>query len=158
MNAPGSIRTGSSDIGHAIIGGLFAGTIDVGSASLINGLDPIIILRAIASGVLGAASFRDRTGSAVLGLVLQWAMSVIIALIYSFAVNRIGGLRQVWVAGGLIAGVFTFLVMNFVVVPLSAVGRMPHFTASKFAENFLALLLFGLIIAFFARRRDATRA
>jgi hypothetical protein len=140
---------------RAILGGLVAGTIDVGSASLINGISPIIILRAIACGILGMASFREGARSAVLGLLLQWAMSVIIALLYSSAVNRLAGLRQAWVAGGLIAGVFTFVIMNFVVVPLSAVGRMPHFTAGTFVENLAALLLFGLVIAFFARRPDA---
>jgi hypothetical protein len=36
-------------------------------------------------------------------------------------------------------------------VPLSAIGRVPHFTAARFMENMLAMLLFGVIIAFFAR-------
>jgi hypothetical protein len=39
-----------------------------------------------------------------------------------------------------------------VVVPLSAWARWPHFTTEKFAENMLAMLLFGLIIAYFAQR------
>jgi hypothetical protein len=34
---------------------------------------------------------------------------------------------------------------------------MPHFTASKLVANFVALLLFGLIIAFFARQHGAIR-
>jgi uncharacterized membrane protein YagU involved in acid resistance len=157
MKATASVGTEPSDFGRAIMGGFIAGTIDVGSTSLINWLNPIIILRAIASGILGEASFRDGMGSALLGLLLQWAMSIIIALIYSLAVDRLRGLRQAWVAGGLVAGVFTFLIMNFVVVPLSAVGRMPHFTASKLVANFVALLLFGLIIAFFARQHGAIR-
>ncbi len=56
------------------------------------------------------------------------------------------------IAGGLIYGVVIFFVMNYVVVPLSAWKSMPHFTALKFAENMAAMLLFGLIVAFFARR------
>jgi hypothetical protein len=48
--------------------------------------------------------------------------------------------------------VIIFFVMNYVVVPLSAWKSAPHFTAVKFAANMAAMLLFGLIVAFFARR------
>jgi len=37
-------------------GGFVAGTIDIGAAALINRLSPVIILHAIASGLLGKAS------------------------------------------------------------------------------------------------------
>ncbi len=53
---------------------------------------------------------------------------------------------------GLAYGVVIFPVMNFIVVPLSAWKSQPHFTALKLAENMAAMLLFGLIVAFFARR------
>ena len=43
------------------------------------------------------------------------------------------------------------LIAGFIVVPLSAIGHVPHFTAVRFMENLLAMLLFGLIVAFFAR-------
>ncbi len=42
--------------------------------------------------------------------------------------------------------------MNYVVVPLSALKHTPHFTAAHFVENMLAMMLFGVIVAFFARR------
>jgi hypothetical protein len=54
-------------------GGLIAGTIDIGAATLINLVSPIVILHAIASGVLGRASFTGGMPSAFLGLLLQWA-------------------------------------------------------------------------------------
>jgi hypothetical protein len=60
-------------------------------------------------------------------------------------------LRRHWLATGIAYGVVVFFVMNFVVVPLSAIGHAPHFNALSFGENMLAMLLFGLIIARFAR-------
>jgi len=45
-----------------------------------------------------------------------------------------------------------FVVMNYVVMPLSAIGHRPHFTLLLFAENLAAMLLFGLIVAAFVRR------
>jgi len=47
--------------------------------------------------------------------------------------------------------VIILFVMNYAVVPLSAWKPTPHFTSTKFAENMAAMLLFGLIVAFFAR-------
>ena len=48
-------------------------------------------------------------------------------------------------------GVGVFAVMNYVVMPLSAVGHSPHFTLLSFSENMLAMLLFGVLVAFFSR-------
>ena len=134
-----------------LLGGFIAGTIDIGAACLINRVGLIIILQAIASGVLGRASFQSGLPAAALGLALQWAMSILIAAIFVFASRRLSWLRQQWMTAGASYGVVIFFVMNYVVLPLSAVGRAPHFTAARFAENMLAMLLFGLIIAFFAR-------
>jgi hypothetical protein len=44
-----------------------------------------------------------------------------------------------------------FFVMNYVVVPLSAWKHHPHFSAYSFAANMAAMLVFGLIVAWFAR-------
>src|SRR5438552_2068657 len=60
-------------------------------------------------------------------------------------------LKRWWIAGGLAYGVGIFFVMNYVVVPLSAVHRVPHFTVQTFVENMLAMLLFGVIVAWFGR-------
>ncbi|HEV2673986.1 MAG TPA: hypothetical protein VGV37_05545 [Aliidongia sp.] len=137
----------------AIAGGLVAGVIDIGAAALINRLDPVIILRAIASGVLGKPAFSGGLPSALLGLVLQCLMSIVIALLYLGTVSRLPVLRRRWVLGGLAAGTVIFLVMTYAVVPLSRAWPPPHFTPLTFALNLAAMLLFGLIVAGFTRRR-----
>lgn len=55
---------------------------------------------------------------------------------------------------GLGYGLVTFFFINYVVLPLSALGRAPHFTASRFSENLLSVFLFGLTVAFFAREAE----
>ena len=131
-----------------IIAGFTAGTIDIAAACLINMRSLMVILQAIASGLLGRASFQGGAFAAVLGLILQWAMSCLIAAIYVLVVRRMALLRRNWIASGVAFGCIVFIVMNYVVVPLSAVGHAPKFTAATFAENLLAMVLFGLIIAF----------
>lgn|SRR5574337_1966 len=142
-----------------LAGGLISGTVDIGAASLINWLNPAIILHAIASGVLGRASFAGGAASAVLGLVLQWLMSLLIVAIFVLLAFIFTIARRYWIVAGIAYGVLVFFVMNYVVVPLSAAPfRAQHFTVSKFIENLLAMVLFGLIIAFFARERHAAAA
>jgi uncharacterized membrane protein YagU involved in acid resistance len=134
-----------------LLGGLIAGTLDIGAAALINGRSPLAILAVISSGLLGKASFQAGLPAVVLGLVLQWLMSLIIAAVYVLLGNRFPELKQHWIAGGLTYGVGVFVVMNYVVVPLSEIGRIPQFTSWTFGGNLVAMLGFGLLIAFFAR-------
>ena len=141
----------TSILAAIVLGGLVAGTIDIGAAALINGRGVVYILHAIAGGLLGVGSFNDGAASAMLGLLLQWAISLVIAALYVAAAKRLRVLRRWWIAGGLAYGVGIFFVMNYVVIPLSAYHRFAPFTLPKFAENMLAMLLFGLIVAWFAR-------
>jgi hypothetical protein len=145
-----------------VVGGLVAGTVDIGAAALINSVSPMLIVHYIASGVLGKAAFSVGAPAAWLGLLLQWAMSVVIAAIYWFVTAGMPSLRQRWWLGGLLAGVVIFLVMNFIVMPFSAAPVTLHeviagFRPAKGAENLLAMLVFGLIVAYCARYAPSRR-
>lgn len=135
-----------------LAGGLIAGTIDIGAAALINMLDPRTILRFIAGGLLGKAALQGGAAVEWLGLFLQWGMSLLIAAIFVLAALRLRWLVARPVLAGLAYGVAVFVVMNYVVVFFSAWHRVNHFTGAKFVENLLAMLLFGLIVSFSARR------
>jgi uncharacterized membrane protein YagU involved in acid resistance len=140
-----------SMLGGVLLGGFIAGTVDIGAAALINNASIAVILQAIASGILGNASFEQGIEAEVLGLLLQWAMSILIAAIFVVCASRLNMLKRRWLAAGLAYGVVVFFVMNYAVMPLSAIGHVPHFTALRFLANLLAMLLFGAIISFVAR-------
>ncbi len=144
--APGAHRLPAGVLAVAC-GGLIAGTVDIGSACLINSRSPTLILHAIASGVLGAASFQGGLGAALAGLGLQWAMSLLIAGIYVVAASRWTALRRHPIGAGIGYGVVIYVVMNYVVVPLSAAPFSPSTLPLKVFENLLAMVLFGLIVA-----------
>lgn len=137
-----------------LLGGFTAGTIDVGAAAAINGRSPIFILHVIAGGVLGRASLDGGAAIALSGLFLQWGMSLIIAAIFVLAARRFDSLRKQWLAAGIAYGVPVWLVMNFIVVPLSAWHRMPKLTPYNVIANLLAMMLFGVIVSWFASRTD----
>jgi hypothetical protein len=146
------VRIVKDFITPTLLGGIIAGTLDIGAASLINSAKPTRILQVIASGLLGKSAFADDS-TVALGLVLQWAMSIIIASIFVFAVQWRPVLKRHWVKAGFVYGIAVFIVMNYVVLPLSAIGHAPRFRIVHFLEDILAMLLFGLTVAFFARRR-----
>lgn len=134
-----------------LIGGLVAGTFDVGAASLLFSRDPIFILQVIASGLLGPDSYKGGLQSAAIGLLAQWFISFGAAAVYVYAAKLFPVLLRLWVPGGLVFGVGTYFVMNAIVVPLSAAGRGPwHFELNSFLLNMSAMLAYGLIIAFIA--------
>jgi uncharacterized membrane protein YagU involved in acid resistance len=135
-----------------VLGGVIAATIDIGAASLITGRSPAFIMQAIAGGLLGKASFGGGIATMILGAVLQELMGILIAAIYVVFSKTVPGLLRRWIPSGLIYGIIIFFVMNYVVLPLSALKSAPHFTPLKFVENMAAMLLFGLIVAFFGRR------
>jgi hypothetical protein len=139
-------------IAAALAGGLVAGTIDVAMACLINGRSIPFVLHSIAGGLLGADSFLGGARTAILGAVLQEAMAVVIAGVFVAATYVVPALRRHWIRGGALYGVVILLVMNYVVVPLSAWHSWPHFSVARFVGDLLAMLLFGGIVAYFASR------
>ena len=140
-----------------VLGGVVAGTTDIGAACLITGHSVTFILHTIAGGLLARRSYSGGMPAAFLGLALQELMGILIAAIYAAAAAIVPALRRRWLASGLAYGVVIFFVMNYVVVPLSAWKHHAHFSTYSFAANMAAMLLFGLIVAWWARRPGVQR-
>ncbi|MGC1303152.1 MAG: hypothetical protein WA840_12330 [Caulobacteraceae bacterium] len=135
----------------ALLGGLAAGAIDIGAASLITGKTPFLVLKVIAGGLIGRAALKGGAMTALLGAGLQEAMSLAIAAAFVGASLALPTLRKQWIAAGMTYGVGVFAVMNYVVLPLSALKLTPHFSAAAFTQNLAAMVLFGLIVSASAR-------
>jgi len=136
-----------------LLAGIVAGTVDIGAASLISGRDPVFISQYIAGGLLGKDALAGGLPVAALGVDLQWQMSVIIAAIYIVVSRFVPVLRSQWAVMGILYGIPVQFVMTYVVLPLSAWHRTPKFALDlALAENLAAMMVFGLIVAFFASR------
>lgn len=149
MNSPRAILTA------ILLGGLVAGTLDIGAAVLISGKDAGFICQVIASGLLGKAAYGGGAGSMVTGFLLQELMGLIIAAVYCLAATRLPVLTRQWIVGGLAYGVLVYGVMTYVVVPLSLASghHMPKFRLDGTLKNGAAMLVFGLIVAWAAKAR-----
>ena len=136
-----------------LLGGLIAATLDIWAASAISGKDAGFILQFIASGLIGKPAFEGGAGAMLLGLALQELMGLMIAAVFVLASLRLPWLRRRWIASGLAYGAVIFAVMNYVVLPLSAINQLPRFTPESFTKNLAAMLAFGLIISTSTRWR-----
>jgi uncharacterized membrane protein YagU involved in acid resistance len=109
--------------------GFWCGVLDISQACIAwgiqNHLPPIRIFQSVASGLLGQKAFHGGVTTAVLGLLLHFLIAFIWATIFYGASRYIGFLTAKPVISGLLYGEFVWVMMTFVVVPLSAIHRWP---------------------------------
>jgi hypothetical protein len=119
---------------------------------LILGGKPTRIFQSVAAGLLGAASFAGGTRTFLLGVLLHFVVAACIAAVYYAASLTLPVLIRRPVVCGLVYGMVAYLVMNHVVIPLSAVGSRP-FSFRLFLPAFVGhAFLVGLPVALLARR------
>lgn len=140
-----------------LLGGLVAGLLDISYAFLLwglRGVPPVRILQSVAGGLLGADTYEGGTGTAVLGAALHLLIACLIAAVYVLASRRLPDLARRPALWGPLYGIGAYLVMNYVVVPLSAFPRRGGTPAPVvWITGVLAhMFLIGLPIALAARR------
>jgi uncharacterized membrane protein YagU involved in acid resistance len=134
---------------------LIAGTLDLSDALIFyyfRGVPPTRILQGIAAGILGRPSFTMGTHSALLGFLLHYFIATTVATIYIFASRRLPLSRHPFLWGGLY-GIVVYIVMNYIVFPLSKIGLRPIPPLVPLINGVAALIFcIGIPIALIARR------
>lgn len=136
-------------------GGLCAGTLDIAQAFIgfgLLGVSPYRILQHIAGGIFGARSYHMGTTSAVIGLLLHFAIAFTASTIFYLAGRKMPVLLEQPLLCGLLYGEASFLFMYFVVLPLSALGPAQFNIATYLTGPVGHPFLVGLPIALSARR------
>jgi hypothetical protein len=115
---------------------------------------PIISsLQYVASGAMGDAAFTGGLATALLGLVLDFMMTTIMAGVFIFGADRIPLLRRHVIPGSILYGFGVFIVMNLIVLPLSAAPALPAPPMWLLIELFLQhILLIGLPLGILVRQ------
>jgi hypothetical protein len=136
----GSIRTA------IIVGGLVAGLLDAILAFVMFGWG---MPRGIASGLLGKRAFDGGAATWALGLALHFVVALLAATVYCAASRRLPFLKVHFILSGLCYGVGVYLVMNLVVLPLSAFPLpVGPFTVSALIHGLVGhMLIIGLPIS-----------
>lgn len=143
-----------------VIGTLIAGTLDILAAiilSSIYGNGPMGMLRGVASGPFPGATGWGAAGS-MLGLIVHFALMAIMVTVFVLAAAR---LRQLWqkpILWGVLYGLATYVVMNWIVVPLRFHGPLPPSIRAIVTQLFCHIVLVGIPVALVTAKHFRSRS
>ena len=146
-----------------LYGTLVVGTLDALDAivffGLRSGTTPMRIFQGIAAGWLGrgpstSGVFASALSRAALGLATHYFIAFGIVVTYFVISRRLRVLTRHPIPCGLVYGLLAYLVMNRVVIPLSAIGGPAAWPALPVLANGLLIHAFGVGLpsAIFAAR------
>lgn len=161
--SPGAPTGSPHRVRAMLVGGAIGGALDLLFAlvqAALNGMAPTRLLQVIAAGLLGRGAYEQGLATAMLGLALHFAMSLLWAAAFVVVLGRHATSFRRAVALGIAFGAFVFLFMRGVVLPLSALQVPFAFRLALVPELLSHLLLFGVPIALaaFAANRRARGA
>jgi len=146
-------------------GGVLVGIFDLVFAFTFYGLilkaPALRIFQSVAAGVLGRpAAIEGGVRTFFLGIVLHFLVATCIASVYYLISLLLPLVLRYAVASGLIYGMIAYLGMNYIVIPLSAIG--PRTTSKRSwivaVEIIGHAFLVGLPLALLARRSARVHA
>lgn len=127
-----------TDTLHAVIVATIAcGTLDAAAATTqaaLLGIPAQRVWQTVASGLLGPRALEQGWRTGALGIALHFIISFTIATIYVFGSHRLPFLLTHPLTAGALYGIAVFVVMNFVVLPLSRRPKRPfnrHFALTQ---------------------------
>jgi hypothetical protein len=135
-----------------LLAGAVAGGIDLASntiRALSAGTPVLRPWMGVAAALLGKeAIIRGGQGMAFVGLALHFLITIGAATCYCVAATRVAWLTKHSLASGIVFGTLFFIVMNYVILPLSVMGR-PLYVGEKTIAYALVMhiLMIGLPIS-----------
>ncbi len=136
--------------------GLLAGTLDGLAAALVffmrTGKDPLAVYRFVASGLFGRDAILGGTSMAMLGIGFHYVIAMSWAFLFFISCSKLKLLLKNWIVSGVVYGVFVWLIMNLIVLPLSRVSSAPMTVSGVFIGASVLMVCIGLPISFRANK------
>ena len=118
---------------------------------VLHGVPPVRIPQNIAAGLLGVRAFAGGGSTVALGVLLHYGIMAVMVAVYALLARRMMVLiERPWVFG-LLYGAVLFVVMNLIVLPLSAAPKAPVMPG-WIVSSIVVHLVIGVAIALSARR------
>lgn len=121
---------------------LVFGTLDIMDTLLFWGFSmdvaPLDVFQGIASGVLGSGAFHGGVATAALGALIQYGGFLCLLGLYYLAVTRLPFLSRAPLPYGLSYGLLSYLVIHYLILPMTAFHIVPGFYLAGFVNALLA--------------------
>jgi hypothetical protein len=142
--------------------GLTAGTLDITENLVFNhfrGISPWRVFQYIASGLIGMKSFQSGWSSVALGVAVHYAIALAWTAIFLFAALKFPMITRRPFLSGVVYGCVVYLIMNFIVLPLSGVPHPPAAITIASRINAVLALIFciGLPVSLLTRKVETLR-
>jgi hypothetical protein len=108
--------------------------------------------KGVASGLLGKAARDGGMEIVALGLALHYFICISAAALLYLLVSRVKFVPRQWIVLGILYGIAFLLTMNYVILPLSAIGRGIYPLDQLHIHAFWHIVLVGLPTAFFVTK------
>jgi hypothetical protein len=136
--------------------GLLAGSLDITAACiqvyLMRGTSPEIVLRYIASGAFGKAAFSGGWEMPLAGLLFHYIIAYSFTTLFFLLYPSIKILSKSVVATAIVYGIFIFVVMNLLVLPLTRIPAITFHPDKALMATAILIVAIGLPLSFFTRR------
>jgi hypothetical protein len=136
--------------------GLVVGTADIAAAFLhyfiVTGKNPERVLWFIASGIWGKNAYSGGLSMAVAGLILHYLIAYAFTFLFFFIYPRLNLASKNKILTGLFYGIFIWLIMNLIVVPLSNTQKIGFSIKPTVIGIFILVVAIGIPLSFIAGR------
>jgi hypothetical protein len=137
-----------------LIAGLIAGTLDAAAATIkyyINtGNGPVRIFVFIASGIFGNEAYEGSQSIAIFGLIFHYLTAIIFSAFYFLIYPKIEFLHNNKLFSAFLYGIFVWLIMNLIVVPLSNTPALTFHITDALIAAFILIICIGIPVCFMA--------
>lgn len=136
--------------------GLLAGSLDIVLACLqayiVRGTSPEIVLRFIASGALGKPAFTGGWEMPLIGLLFHFIIAYSFTILFFLLYPSIKPMRKSIVLTAIVYGIFIFVVMNLLVLPMTKIARASIQLDKAAIATLILIMAIGLPLSIFARK------
>jgi hypothetical protein len=138
-----------------LLGGLIAGLDDFiypTVRTVMNGKPWTQPWKGVAGGLLGQTARDGGMEMVALGAGLHWFINIVAAFIFYWVIGRLKFVPRNWLLLACLHGIGVLLTMNYVILPLSAIGRGIYPLDQLHIHAFWHILLVGLPVGYFVAR------
>lgn len=139
-----------------LVAGLLAGTLDILAAVawflVAGGKDPERVLLFIASGYFGKAAFAGGEQMAGMGLLFHYLIAFAFTCFYFIVYPVFPAVKKNVLAVAVVFGIFTWIVMNLVVIPFSKITSATFKPLNVSLGIVILILFFALPITVILKR------
>ncbi|GGG97458.1 hypothetical protein GCM10007415_36060 [Parapedobacter pyrenivorans] len=137
--------------------GLIIGTLDILAAFLqfyfTTHNNPVVVLHYIASGVFGDGAYKGGILMAGWGLLFHFVIAFAFTTLFFALFRSLASVRRIGLLSGILYAPFMWIVIQFVVIPLSRISSVSPLSFANVAiANAILIACIGIPLYYMARR------